>query len=98
MLTVTMSNKEALEALFAVVLPAIVSWLKDAQWSHQAKALLSFVVAGIAGALTVIVDGKIVAADWITTALTIWIASQAVYSVWFKATATNSWLESKHVL
>lgn len=98
MITVTLSQREALEALFALVLPAIVSWLKNTSWSRQAKILLSLAIAGIAGALTVVAEGRFNAGDWATTASAIWVASQAAYGVWFKATATNAWLEGKRVL
>ena len=98
-----MSNGTQLQVLFgmvsALLLPIIVSYLKNCAWSDTLKSVLSISVAlafGVAGVW--IAKGSISFVDVSESVTAIYTASSLIYTVWFKTLPFNTWLEKQKVL
>jgi hypothetical protein len=90
-----------LESLFAVIIPVIVSWLKNSQWERSSKVLLAAGISVIFGVISSIVAGAFHTSSidaFAQTTITIFTLSQTFYAVWFRNTLFNNALTKMQVL
>lgn len=83
-----MTNSEALAIIVGLVMPLLVSWLKNSGWTTKQKFLFSVGVSLVLGAATSFFAGDLVI-SWehalVDTAI-VFIASQGTYKLWFEGT------------
>ncbi len=94
-----MQNTEVqvlLGTVAAVLLPVIVSYLKQCSWADKTKTFVSVGVATALGTLTVYATNQLDLKNWIGTISAIYAAATIVYQTWFKHLAFNEWLENKN--
>lgn len=84
--------------VFSVLMPALVSWLKQSSWPEWKKVGLALLVAVALGALTVLAKGEIDLQDLATAVTAIFTAATIIYRTWFRETRLNGILENKQVL
>lgn len=85
--------------VLGVLMPPLISWLKNCEWHAGAKAALSLLVCMVAGALVAVMSEQVT--DWrdiAGTAAVIFTIATTVYQTWFKSTDLNATLEEKAVL
>lgn len=82
----------------SVGFPALVSWLKQSSWPAWKKQVLSLLVAMSLGAVTVLVNGNIDLQNLVLSVTAIFTAGNSLYTVWFRETRANGYLEEKKVL
>ena len=55
-----MDNSQAVSVLVGIVLPFLISWLKQSDWDHKGKFLVAVVVSVIAGFATSWAAGNLI--------------------------------------
>lgn len=91
-------------AIAAIIIPPIVSFLKNTDWSFQIKQLLSFVVSFVAGLLVLVVDNGVSVDTLTDTNLVfnnfamIFTASHIMYTQFFEKLKVNEKLEDIKVI
>lgn len=77
----------------SLIMPLIVSWLKDCDWPDWAKVLLSLGIAVLGGALTSLVEGTLDLRSMTNASAVIFTCATVFYKTWFAQTMLNSQLE-----
>lgn len=79
--------------------PALISLVKDREWSDRQKMILTIVVSAIVGALTALAENAVqvnttmTADDWLKNMLAVFSSATAAYKLYFQNTDANKTLE-----
>lgn len=97
-----MNTALGFSALVGVVLPVVISYLKNTAWTAKAKQLLSVGISLVAGIGITLIDNG-VQFDWSNTqaalanVAVVFTVAQTVYFQYFGNTSTNARLENSGV-
>lgn len=84
-LTFTQSDAQLVAGFLASVLvPFVVSWLKQPSWPSWLRLVVAVLVSLVGGLLTVYIAGGLDGGSIIVAALAIFTASQAHFASWFQ--------------
>lgn len=75
------------------IVPIIISFLKDTNWSTKVKQLLSFVISSVIGLLITVYDGGISWDSVVQNIGLVFTTSQVWYTQIFEGTTVNAVLE-----
>lgn len=84
-------------ALLGVVMPFVISFLKDVTWSTQAKHAVSLAVSAVAAVGITAIDNGVDLANWqnfVANLGIIFTVSNVVYRQYFENTALNLKVEN----
>jgi hypothetical protein len=90
--------KEFVALGLGLLMPLVVSWLKDCGWPDWAKVLLSLGLSIVGGALSALVDGALDPQSLAYSSLIVFASATTFYKVWFENTGVNGRLEQSHPL
>lgn len=86
-----MTNAEALAIIVGLLMPLLVSWLKNSDWTTRQKFLFSVGISLVLGFATSFFAGD-VALRWervlVDTAF-VFLAAQVFYKTWFEGTSLD---------
>jgi hypothetical protein len=89
-----MTNEQAIAVILGIVMPVIVSFLKDCGWSTRQKFWFTILICGIAGAGTAFYTGGLAftfegAQKLLLDVAIVFSASQVVYKAYFEGTGLD---------
>lgn len=89
-----MTNEQALSAILGIVMPAVISFLKNVNWTARRRFWFAVVCCAIAGTATAYFTGGLTftwggAQKALLDIAIIFSTSQAVYKGWFEGTAID---------
>ncbi|MHB8779813.1 MAG: hypothetical protein ACYC55_00305 [Candidatus Geothermincolia bacterium] len=79
-----MTNTQAITLLVGILMPALISVLKQCGLNRYWNFLISVAACGIAGTLTVWARGELNLANVLQALATVFVASQAVYAAFWR--------------
>lgn len=85
--------------LASILVPFIVSWLKQPSWPSWVRLAVAVLVSLIGGLLTVYIAGGLDGGSVIVAALAIFTASQAHFASWFRGLfeeKINPWIKTEN--
>ena len=81
-------NSEAWAVIVGILMPLVISWLKDVSWPDRAKFYFSVGLCIVAGGLTSLFAGQLVF-SWqnaVVDIAIVFLAAQVFYKGWFEGT------------
>lgn len=89
---------ELINLIAGLLLPPLISWLKDCRWPAHAKLALSLLLSLLAGGVSAYLDGALNWSDLVSSGAVVFTVATAFYKFWFEQTDLNQRLEDKQVL
>lgn len=85
--------RDLIPLLVSLLMPPLVSWLKDASWPDWAKVCLSVATSGVAAAIVSAIEGFINVHTIGTSTAMIFSGATIFYKTWFQSSQLNERLE-----
>ena len=81
-----------------LLMPFVISWLKDCNWPDWVKVLLSLGVSVLGGALAAAATGQLDLNTLTTNSGIVFTSATVFYKAWFANTSMNNRLEQRRTL
>lgn len=89
-----MTNLAMWSLVVGFFLPPVVAIIQQPKWSQTVRALVTFVVAVVAGAGTAYFNGDLNGKDWVTSTLVVLVAAISVYKGLYQPTGIAPKIEA----
>lgn len=87
-------NAESIALIVGVLIPALISVVKQANLKKVWNTLIAIAVCGLAGLATVWGAGQLNFADWLKTAGIILGAASTVYAMFWRPSGIDTWIDN----